>query len=405
MFITKKHLSRRTVPPRCWRRSRLAAARCDGAGVDGAGADRGEPEAAHGIHLSAARRDHGALDARRRGRQAFELTPILKPFAPFKKQLTIVSGLENKPAIAPPVHALEPRHVAELRDAARETGSARRRDGRSDRRRAHRTGHAAARRWKLRPKDAAVAAPATATTAAATARRSRSARRPRRCRWSQIRASCSSGCSVRATRPQEREGDLEAVHEHPRSRDAGGRRPADARSTRPIAPSSATTSRPCARSSGACRRWRHRICPASICPRCPSAATLRPAAQSDVRHDRAGLPGEPDARVHLHDGRRGQQRHLQPHRRVRTRSIRCRITRTTSRAKSELVEDPDLSQPGVREVPDQARGDARRRRLGARSLDPAVRQQHEQQQRARRVPAADDRRRRRLRASSRAAST
>jgi hypothetical protein len=38
----------------------------------------------------------------------FELTPILKPLAPFQKQLTIVSGLENKPAIAPPVHALNP---------------------------------------------------------------------------------------------------------------------------------------------------------------------------------------------------------------------------------------------------------------------------------------------------------
>jgi hypothetical protein len=39
---------------------------------------------------------------------SFELTPILKPFAPFQKQLTIISGLENKPAIAPPVHALNP---------------------------------------------------------------------------------------------------------------------------------------------------------------------------------------------------------------------------------------------------------------------------------------------------------
>jgi len=39
---------------------------------------------------------------------SFELTPILQPFAPFRKQLTIVSGLENKPAIAPPVHALNP---------------------------------------------------------------------------------------------------------------------------------------------------------------------------------------------------------------------------------------------------------------------------------------------------------
>ena len=38
----------------------------------------------------------------------FEMTPILKPLEPFRKQLTIVSGLENKAAIAPPVHALSP---------------------------------------------------------------------------------------------------------------------------------------------------------------------------------------------------------------------------------------------------------------------------------------------------------
>jgi hypothetical protein len=38
----------------------------------------------------------------------FEITPILKPFEPYRKYLTIVSGLENKPAIAPPVHALNP---------------------------------------------------------------------------------------------------------------------------------------------------------------------------------------------------------------------------------------------------------------------------------------------------------
>ena len=38
----------------------------------------------------------------------FEISPILKPLEPFKKQLTIVSGLENKAAVAPPVHALSP---------------------------------------------------------------------------------------------------------------------------------------------------------------------------------------------------------------------------------------------------------------------------------------------------------
>src|SRR6188768_2488266 len=40
--------------------------------------------------------------------KGFEMPAILKPLAPFQKQVTIVSGLENKPTIAPPVHALNP---------------------------------------------------------------------------------------------------------------------------------------------------------------------------------------------------------------------------------------------------------------------------------------------------------
>ena len=37
-----------------------------------------------------------------------QLAPILAPLAPYRKQLTVVSGLENKSATAPPVHALTP---------------------------------------------------------------------------------------------------------------------------------------------------------------------------------------------------------------------------------------------------------------------------------------------------------
>src|ERR1700680_3242318 len=33
---------------------------------------------------------------------------ILNPLAAFQKQLTVVSGLENKPAISPAVHAITP---------------------------------------------------------------------------------------------------------------------------------------------------------------------------------------------------------------------------------------------------------------------------------------------------------
>jgi uncharacterized protein DUF1552 len=107
MIITKKHLSRRTF-------------------LRGAGVAIGLPlldamvPAATLLAQTAARPrprlgfiyfPHGAImnqwTPQQEGRD-FELTPILKPLEPFKKQLTIVSGLENKAAIAPPVHALSP---------------------------------------------------------------------------------------------------------------------------------------------------------------------------------------------------------------------------------------------------------------------------------------------------------
>ena len=107
MFITKKHLSRRTF-------------------LRGAGVTVGLPLLDAMIPAWTALAQTAASPKPRMGfmylphgaimdqwtpaaeGQGFELTPILKPFAPFQKQLTIVSGLENKPAIAPPVHALNP---------------------------------------------------------------------------------------------------------------------------------------------------------------------------------------------------------------------------------------------------------------------------------------------------------
>jgi hypothetical protein len=107
MFITKKHLSRRTF-------------------LRGAGVTVGLPlldamvpawtalaqtAAAPKPHIGFMYLPHGAIMEQWTpvaDGSSFELTPILKPFAPFQKQLTIVSGLENKPAIAPPVHALNP---------------------------------------------------------------------------------------------------------------------------------------------------------------------------------------------------------------------------------------------------------------------------------------------------------
>jgi hypothetical protein len=107
MFITKKHLSRRTF-------------------LRGAGVAVGLPlleamiPASTALSQTAAKPmprmgfiyfPHGAIMDRwtpaTEGRD-FEISPILKPLEKFKKQLTIVSGLENKAAIAPPVHALSP---------------------------------------------------------------------------------------------------------------------------------------------------------------------------------------------------------------------------------------------------------------------------------------------------------
>jgi hypothetical protein len=107
MFITKKHLSRRMF-------------------LRGAGATVALPLLEAMIPASTALAQTAAAPKPRMGfiyfphgaimnqwtpekeGTDFELTPILKPLEAFKKQLTIVSGLENKAAIAPPVHALSP---------------------------------------------------------------------------------------------------------------------------------------------------------------------------------------------------------------------------------------------------------------------------------------------------------
>src|ERR671915_1039926 len=107
MFITKKHLSRRTF------------LRGAGVAVGLPLLDAMVPSLTALAQTAAARKPrlgflylpHGAIMEQwtpAAEGAAFELSPILKPLAPFQKQLTIVSGLENKPTIAPPVHALNP---------------------------------------------------------------------------------------------------------------------------------------------------------------------------------------------------------------------------------------------------------------------------------------------------------
>jgi len=106
MFITKRHLSRRTF-------------------LRGAGVAVGLPlldamipartalaqTAAKAVpHMGFIYFPHGAIMDRWTPAMEgtdFEITPILKPLEPFKKQLTVISGLANKQAYGP-VHALSP---------------------------------------------------------------------------------------------------------------------------------------------------------------------------------------------------------------------------------------------------------------------------------------------------------
>ncbi|HEY2380506.1 MAG TPA: DUF1552 domain-containing protein [Terriglobia bacterium] len=106
MFITKKHLSRRTF--------------LRGAGVAvglplldamiPAGTMLAQTAAKATPHMGFIYFPHGAImDNWMPAKEGadFDLKPILKPLEPFKKQLTVISGLANKQAYGP-VHALSP---------------------------------------------------------------------------------------------------------------------------------------------------------------------------------------------------------------------------------------------------------------------------------------------------------
>src|SRR4030095_17057161 len=101
MFITKKHLSRRTF------------IRGAGVAVGLPFLDAMVPAWTQLVHTAASPKPrmgfmylpHGAIMENWTPAAVgtgFELSPILQTFAPFKHQLTIASGLEHKTGIPPP---------------------------------------------------------------------------------------------------------------------------------------------------------------------------------------------------------------------------------------------------------------------------------------------------------------
>jgi hypothetical protein len=107
MFITRKHISRRTF--------------LRGAGVSvalpflnsmiPAATALAQTAASPKLRMGFIYFPHGAIMDQwtpATNGADFPISAILKPLEKFKKQLTVVSGLANKPAMLPPVHALNP---------------------------------------------------------------------------------------------------------------------------------------------------------------------------------------------------------------------------------------------------------------------------------------------------------
>ena len=107
MFITKKHIPRRTF----LRGMGVTVALPFLNSMIPAATAMAQTAAGPKLRMGFIYFPHGAIMDQWTPKTAgkdFEISPILKPLEPFRKQLTIVSGLDNKPATLPPVHALQP---------------------------------------------------------------------------------------------------------------------------------------------------------------------------------------------------------------------------------------------------------------------------------------------------------
>ena len=105
MFITKKHLSRRTV----LRGLGVAVSLPLLDAMVPAGVALANTAAAPKPRVGFTYFPHGAIQARWQPTEtgsSFELPQILKPFEPFKQHMTVVSGLRNKAGESPSPHAI-----------------------------------------------------------------------------------------------------------------------------------------------------------------------------------------------------------------------------------------------------------------------------------------------------------
>ena len=118
------------------------------------------------------------------------------------------------------------------------------------------------------------------------------------------------------------------------------------------------------------------------------AGVVRRARVADVRPAGGGLPGRPDARLHVHDGPRAEPAHVSGHRRHRAAPHRVAPRQRPGRTSPERAKINTYHVALFAKFLEQAAQHARRRRVAARSLADRLRRRHGQPQRARQRPAA-----------------
>ena len=294
-------------------------------------------------------------------------------------------------ARAPRLHRAR---LADLREALglRQGRSGLRRQRRPDRRSATSDRTRVCRRSNSRPRRAAPASPG--------------ARRPSRCRRKATRARSSRSSSDRATpiRNAPRSSPKPAASwiacKGQAAAPAGQPRRAGPRRRQRL---SRLRSRDRAPRADGSRRTQHRAGHSGCAGR--HAERYHRVFQADVRPDGPRVPGRHHARDHALDGSRSQHAHVHEPEHRRRRSIRCRITATIRRRWTSWCRFRSTTREVfagfIKKI--EATKEARRHR--ARSFHDSVRQRHEQQRSPQQRSAAVGDPRTRATERSRAAST
>ena len=367
MFITKKHLSRRTL----LRGGTAAIGLPLLSAMVPAATALAQTAAAPKPRMGFFYLPHGAIMNNTRfgaemnrwtpdkvGRD-FDLKPILEPFKPLQKYLTVVSGLGNKPAESSAVHAIVPatwlsaehprqshapfggvtidqiaaRHIGQetplpsLELATEEEGGGAACDGTY--------GCSYGRTISFR----------TPTTPMPMEHEPRKA-------FEKIFGRGKSEAERRAVSGDYKSlldmalAEANALEAHARRRGPRARRRLSRQRPGDRAP---------ARALGPTRPHEDRLA-----GRAGRSAELRRSHSLAVRPDRRGVPSQHDAHYELHDGGRSQQSAVRARRRARCVPSGLASRRQQS-VDGEARADPALSHAGVRRLHDEAREDPRRR--------------------------------------------